>query len=154
MSTIATMLLMKWGWGILSAVDIQELAQAVKVSGNTEDEIDDIASCGGYGVNTGHIHRDLMRKFCSKMYAPEPVKVIVPYLDTTGKKLPGLSTDIDIFLPSQWIVSLANNEALEFEYDAIFGISKLQDFWKTQKTTPNGRTTPVQKHRYSSKAIP
>ena len=35
-SALATVLLMKWDWGIISAVELQELAMALKVSGDTE----------------------------------------------------------------------------------------------------------------------
>ena len=75
MSAVATVLLMKWAWGIISAVDLQELAMAVKVSGNTEEEIMELASIGAHGTEAGHCHRDLERKYNKEMWPPQPQNV-------------------------------------------------------------------------------
>eukprot|EP00974_Lingulodinium_polyedra_P076939 7449048-Lingulodinium_polyedra.AAC.1 len=58
-SVVATTLLIKWAWGILVAPDVQELAMAIKLAGNEEEEVDDLASCGAYGENRGSISKDL-----------------------------------------------------------------------------------------------
>ena len=78
MSGVATLLLIKWAWGMLASADVQELALAIKLAGNNEDEIDDLASCGTYGEQKSNILRDLNRKFCKDMMVPHPFKVRAP----------------------------------------------------------------------------
>lgn len=83
-SVMATVLLNKWAWGALSCPDVQELAAACQMSGNQEDEVDDLASIGGYGENVKHMHRDLVGRFFTPLCTPKAIKVEVPYSDSKG----------------------------------------------------------------------
>eukprot|EP00969_Alexandrium_andersonii_P025030 1093932-Alexandrium_andersonii.AAC.1 len=72
-SVVATVLLMKWAWGVLAAPDVQELAMATKLGGNDEEEISELASLGAHGTAQEHIHRDLERRFCPELWCPSPM---------------------------------------------------------------------------------
>ena len=93
----------------------------VKLAGNDEEEVDDLASCGAYGKNSGSIAKDMMNKFCSNMVIPEPVHVQVPYRDPTARELALLFTEMSMYLPSQWFRALSQCESLFPEMDSIFG---------------------------------
>ena len=134
MSGVATLLLIKWAWGMLASADVQELALAIRLAGNNEDEMDDLASCGTYGEQKSNILRDLNRKCCKAMMVPHPFKVRAPYKDKTTAKGIQLFTEISIFLPSQWLSVLTQEDSLEYELDASFGTSQLEGFWGMQST--------------------
>ena len=155
-SVVATVLLMKWAWGVLSAPDVQELAMAIKLGGNNDDEILELASLGAHGTSAGHIHRDLVRKFCPVQWSPAPMLFRFPYKDHKGKKDEVLTTDSRMYLCSDWMRSLASNPDLEFEYDALFGISSLDSFWNKQKQNNTKlKHHPVLKQKgYKHHAIP
>ena len=106
---------------------------SVKLSGNDEREVDDLACCGGYGLQRGNIHRDMVRKVCPVMWAPEPLPVRVPYLDAVGGGRAMSFVDTKMFLPSDWLVSLLQgDDAVDVILQDIFGTHKLQDFWEAQ----------------------
>eukprot|EP00959_Pyramimonas_sp_CCMP1952_P467495 9491713-Pyramimonas_sp.AAC.1 len=155
-SPVATVLLMKWAWGLLSAPDIQEIAHAIKLSGNKESEIDDIASCGAHGTQQGNIHRDLMTRFCDGMETPEPRSYRIPFVESTAGEKHTFFTDVSMYLPSDWFHALAKSDSLEDEFDAIFGLSQLEKFWSMQsKRNPALQNHPVWKRAdYRKKAIP
>ena len=48
---------------------------AVKVSGNTEEEIMELASIGAHGTEAGHCHRDLERKYIKQMHKTKHITV-------------------------------------------------------------------------------
>ena len=60
-SPIADSLMNKWAWGAMSSVAVQEVANACRLAHVTDDALDELASMGSYGLNPGHIHRDLLR---------------------------------------------------------------------------------------------
>jgi uncharacterized protein len=86
MSALAICLLLKWGWGCISAPDVQQLAMAAKLSGLEDVEVEDLASIGAFGANADSCHRDLMNKFCKHllqskiMSSPLSVRTLVLYL--------------------------------------------------------------------------
>lgn len=156
-SLLVTCLLQKWAWGVLSAADIQELAMAAKLSAiNDEEELDILASIGGYGAVPGHAHRDLMLKFVAKKWSPEPISVTIPFKDTKDVKGSTNFTDVKICLPSSWLATMASNPALEVEFQALFGPQLLEEWWSKQaKDNPQLQRHPVLlKHNYNTKAIP
>eukprot|EP00969_Alexandrium_andersonii_P372566 15482016-Alexandrium_andersonii.AAC.1 len=94
MSLAATVLLMKWAWGILSAVDVQELALGTKLGGNADDEMEELASLGAHGTVPGHCSRDLKRRFAEETFTPSPRSYRAPFYDHLGKKNVVLHTDV------------------------------------------------------------
>ena len=90
----------------MSSVDLQELAHVVVLSGNEEEEMDIIASCGAYGTSSNHIHRDLLRKFCTPLVSPPTFTIQVPAIDPKGGE-GAIMVETNIMLPSSWIATLA-----------------------------------------------
>lgn len=156
MNPVAIALLLKWAWGALAATDLQEIAHAIKLSGNTDDDIDDLASLGAYGHQKGNIMKDLKNKFCQTMLVPLPFSVKVPYYDHTAPRGKSFHTEMSMFLPSQWLATLTNDLRLELQLDEIFGISKLESFWATQlKKNPKMLQHPMmKKNNFTKRAIP
>eukprot|EP00974_Lingulodinium_polyedra_P078333 7584469-Lingulodinium_polyedra.AAC.1 len=113
---------MKWAWGVLSAPDVQELAMAIKMSGNDEEEIEELASLGAHGLSLAHSHRDLERRFCKELWSPQPMSYNIPYKDNRGKPKEVLFTQTKMYLISDWLRALSQNPNLEYEFDALFGI--------------------------------
>ena len=60
-NVVASCLLEKWSWGQLSAPGLQGIAHCMKLAGDEDPDIDNLASLGSYGINQGHVHRDLVR---------------------------------------------------------------------------------------------
>eukprot|EP00974_Lingulodinium_polyedra_P108767 10526572-Lingulodinium_polyedra.AAC.1 len=112
MNPVAIALLLKWAWGALAATDLQEIAHAIKLSGNTDEDIDDLASLGAYGHQKGNIMKDLKTKFCHTMLVPLPFSVKVPYYDHTAPRGKSFHTEMSMFLPSQWLATLTNDTRL------------------------------------------
>ena len=107
--------------GGMSTADLQEIARAIQLGGNADEEMDGIASCGSYGTQPGNVHRDLMRKFCHELWAPGALTYTIPCKDRTGRAGQVLFTDINMYLPSDWFCVWANNPNMEYEFEAIFG---------------------------------
>ena len=148
-------LLLKWAWGVISASVVQELAYDAKLSGLQDDELDSLASIGGYG-QTNKAHRDLCTRYCKNLLSPEPITVQIPAVDPKGDHNKSIFVETNIFLPSQWLRALQADE-LEFEYAAMFGIEKLEEYWKHQQKNldPKWKNHPVfKKPRFNKLAIP
>jgi len=156
-SVFATTLLLKWAWGTLTAPDLQELAMACKLAGNEEAEVDELASLGAYGTNKGSCHRDLLRRFCSNMLAPEPNRFCVPARDPKGAAEVAIVVDTSFYLASDWFRALATTPDLQYEYQTVFGTQKLKNFWDHQdvRNDPKFKHHPVfHQNNYKNKAIP
>jgi len=155
-SALATVLLLKWGWGCLTSADCQELAMAARLDGNSDEEIDIIASCGAYGQNPGSIHKNLMTKFCADMKCPKPRSIVIPFKESKDASRSTNFTDVKMFLPSDWLTTLANSTSLNVEYSSIFGLDRLGDFWSKQSLqNPKIKDHPMLKRKnYKEKAIP
>ena len=59
-SRFALILTQKWGWGRLSAPEVQELAAAAHRDGLQHPEVHKLASIGNWGRFPGNAHRDLL----------------------------------------------------------------------------------------------
>lgn len=128
-SCFASCILLKWAWGTLSAPDVQQLAMACKLSGNSESEVDDLASIGNYGMNDKQ-HRDLMLKFSFELLTPMTRQILIPYLDVKGDANSTLQTEVPIILPSDWLRTMLSKPELQYEAEACFGVSGLfSKFW-------------------------
>ncbi len=129
-SPLGTTLLLKWGWGALSATDCQEIAHHSQFSGTDQEDLDIIASCGSYGTNPSHIHGELLNKFCGDLIPPAPHTVVLPIKDPKGDPRAVDYTDVAIFLPSFWMRALYEKAVDQFVQ--TFGTHALSDFWDGQ----------------------
>lgn len=77
-SALASCLLHEWAWGVLSAPDAQELANAALCDGLHHPEIVEIAAAETYGHNIGSIHKDLTSHFVKDLVAPAGRFLAVP----------------------------------------------------------------------------
>ena len=135
-SIFATAILSKWAWGGLSAPDVQQFAHCAKLSGVQDDEVDDLASCGGYGTHDSNIHADLMRKFFEPILAPQPIQVEIDYMDPKGNKEDALAGLTSIFLPSDWLHMLSANPQISTGFSQVCGTPQmLTHFWDQQRLT-------------------
>ncbi len=78
------------------------------------------------------------RRGCSRRFVdsdictPHPKVINLQYIDPKGDKTVPIAGDTSIFLASDWIESLNKTEALRIEFESLFGVSKLEEFWATQ----------------------
>ena len=83
-----------------------------------------------------------------------PRTIPVTYCDPKNDKSLKEWGDTKIFLPSQWMTSFATTPSLECEYDAMFGISKLDSFWNSVDVTSPLFAAVIKKPNYKTRAIP
>ena len=112
---------------------MQELAYDARLSGLLDDELDALASIASYG-QTNKAHRDLSRRYCTDLSTPQPLVLQIPAVDPKGDHSRSILVETTIFLPSQWLVALQDDQ-LEYEFSALFGIDRLQEFWSHQSNT-------------------
>ena len=84
---LARVLLNLWGWGLLSAPNLQWIASASKLSGASSGDLDKLASIGASGLYHNNMRRDLIRAFCAKATVPRPVLVEVHALDKLNSEV-------------------------------------------------------------------
>lgn len=135
---LATALLFRWGWGKLSANDVQDLAHCAKLAGLTDPEIDELAALGCSGHSPSHCHRDLVNKFCKNLSCvPEFSTITVPYIDNKGSNEP-VWGDMSIIFPHDWMSTLSNAPETADLFVDSFGCAKtLAKFWNEQNATDN-----------------
>ena len=75
-SPLCLLLLKKWSLGSLSAVEVQEIAHASRLTGCHSADVTALAQLGASGEQPdnahGNAHRDLVRKFFKNLTMPEP----------------------------------------------------------------------------------
>ena len=77
----AEALLFMFGWGIMSAPNIQWLASTAKLCGANHPDVDNIAGIGAAGLYAGNCRRDLLRAFGGDVRLPQPISIEVPAVD-------------------------------------------------------------------------
>ena len=123
---MASCLLHKWAWGVLSAPDVQELANAALCDGLHHPEIVEIAAAGAYGHNIGSIHRDLTSHFVKDLVAPAGRFLTVPGKDVKGGTV-AIEMACKVILPSDWLLAMSGNEYLHDELELAFGYGKVKE---------------------------
>lgn len=114
-------LLQRYGWGNMSAAEVQQLAQAAVRSGAKGQDLDDLAALGAHGNSLGNAQRDLTRLLFNEVAAPLPVKTQTFLSAADGVKL----RDCELMLPHDWIAAL-------FEHgvsNQLLGLQRRSLFW-------------------------
>lgn len=156
---LATSLLLRWGWGRLSANDVQDLANSARLGGISHPEIDALASIGAFGHQPSHCQRDLIARFCNNIdCVPMATTIQVPYLERRGSIDVPMQGDMDIFMPHDWVDTLSHSPITQEYFQTSFGIGDpLSEFWQGQRILENPKFAnhPVLAMTgYTSKAIP
>ena len=92
---LGDLLLEWWAFGLLSAYNVQAIADAARQSGCHSPLVEKLASIGHYGVHP-NCHRDLMRSFQPTVELPEPMTIETKLMDRT-RRPPAL---VDVELPT------------------------------------------------------
>ena len=92
---LGDLLLEWWAFGLLSAYNVQAIADAARQSGCTSPLVEKLASIGTYGAYP-NCHRDLMRNFQHIVELPEPMTIETKLMDRT-RRPPAL---VDVELPT------------------------------------------------------
>ena len=71
---LGLLLLRKFAVGKLSAIEVQEIAQAAWQSGLESPDIQELRGLGAMGHQAGNCHRDLLRKFFRGLTSPSGFK--------------------------------------------------------------------------------
>ena len=80
-SLLVAALLRMVGWGMISSVAAQRLAECAVADGADKSELHDLAAIGGAGAHAGNSRRDLLRRFAHGAHLPKPLSVQVETLN-------------------------------------------------------------------------
>ena len=129
-SSLATTLLTRWGEGQLSAIDVQQFAQAAVQDGATHPELTWLAQLGSHGLHPGNVSRDLKAKYLQETLAPEPYSAKVS-LFTTKDRTATFEQNVDLLLPHEWFAKLASSFG-SWDFDEQFGAALAAEWWAAQ----------------------
>ena len=132
-SSLATTLLTRWGEGQLSAIDVQQFAQAAVHDGATHPEITWLAHLGSHGLHPGNVSRDLKAKYLQETSAPEPYSAKVS-LYTTKDRTATFEQNVDLLLPHEWFAKLASSYG-PWDFDEQFCAALAPEWWAGQDLT-------------------
>ena len=126
-SSLAATLLTRWGEGQLSAIDVQQFAQAAVQDGATHPEVTWLAQLGSHGLYPGSASRDLKAKYLQETLAPEPYSAKVS-LFTTKDRTATFEQNVDLLLPHEWFAKLASSFG-PWDFDEQFGAALAPEWW-------------------------
>ena len=129
-SSLATTLLTRWGEGQLSAIDVQQFAQAAVQDGATHPELTWLAQIGSHGLHPGNASRDLKGKYLKETLAPEPYSAKVS-LFTTKDRTATFEQNVDLLLPHEWFATLASSFG-PWDFDEQLGAPLAPERWAAQ----------------------
>ena len=136
-SVFADRLLSLWAWGLLSATNVQWLAEGAVMDQGVSQQCGDLADIGSQGGQPGNCRRDLLRKLPEKGKCEPMIVNTVP-----------LNIKTKIVFCDQGIVSPVRVVDMLFtdfpsRFRETFGIAKLPDFWSCLDTNVSKlRSTP------------
>jgi hypothetical protein len=121
--------LLEWGWGHLSAPDLQKIAARGVCDGLAQPLLTQLAALGQSGACPRNIQRQLFNRFCSSVHPDRLVKDIdVEGSAITSMILPHeLFNEIRLSAPQQFVHRLGADEM------------KCREFWECLKRSEPGR---------------
>ena len=128
-SALWVLLMKKFGDGLMSATEVQQIALAAVQSGANTHDLQQLASLAASGNTPGNAQRDLMRMVFHNVLAPEPYEITTPLLTSQGAQ----DSPFHILLPHDWISAIADKELLP----NLLGTDRLQEFWSQQNWNQN-----------------
>ena len=130
-SPLCTLLLHKFALGKVSAVEVQQYADAAVKSGASHSDLISLQRLGGRGRSPQNTRRDLCRLHFKSLLTP------VPHTVTTSVRIRGtFGEPTPVMLPHMWVQSLEHHELLQ-EVTAKPG--DLASFWKQQDFKKNNQ---------------
>ena len=104
---------------------IQALAKAALKSGQSSQDIQELASLGNFGKNPNHVAQQLQRKYCqsSDIDIPFPYILDCPLLLKDSDGMCQGTRKVGMFLPHEWFHWMCDKEG-------VSGIQDLSSFWK------------------------
>ena len=149
-SVFADRLLSLWAWGLVSATNVQWLAEGVVMDKGVSQQCMDLANIGSRGAQPGNCRRDLLRKLPEKGKCEPMIVHAVP-----------LQINTKIVFCDQCIVSPVRVVDMFFRdfpsrFRETFGIAKLPEFWSSlDPNDPKLRSHPMlDKPDWQRRAIP
>ena len=131
---LGLLLLRKFAVGKLSAIEVQEIAQAAWQSGLESPDIQELRGLGAMGHQAGNCHRDLLRKFCRGLTSPSGFKTKVEMMKKEEKNLHvAEELEASLLLPHEWILHLQESDLLG---KMSCTNEELVCFWKSQLSSP------------------
>lgn len=152
-SSLASFLLEKWAWGVLSPQDVQQFAAAAcqdfLTSGATAPaDLSFMASLGTAGVHKNNMHKQLMQ------WANRRCKEAAPSFTATIRFKEPYGRQIQSFLlPHQLFSNLYHDYPSSWKQIILPSTDRLREFWKLQKQHP-AYSTVSSLPSFPSKLIP
>ena len=149
-SNLVTYLIQKWSWGLLPAVQVQEICMAAVRDGTTHPELKRLSTLGSNGKFKNHCHRDLV-----KMLRPPDLS-----LATSKFKLPMAVGRHSMQLDQHFCLPHAMFAAMYENHPEYFGIcmgteTSCASFWKDMASHPHFREHPIHdRHDFQKHGVP
>ena len=142
---LARLLTQKWGWGKISAPEVQQIAHAASEDGLRMAEVQQLASIGGWGSRPGNMQRDLLGHLG---HIPLSNSSCMVDLKLKVKGTTWADTSCTLLLPHKLFSNLYHAKPKAFlEY--MFGgdASNIQTFWTKFKEHPLLTSRPALQNR-------
>ena len=108
-SVLAERLLEVAGWGRISPVVVQYLAEGGVRDGLAQEDIKHLAEIGSSGAFPGNCRRDLFRGVENSLSIPKPVNVTLPYVELVHGKRTLKYTEYPIIMPTTFFMTWKTN---------------------------------------------
>ena len=133
-ATLARLLTQKWGWGKLSAPEVQEIAHAAFQDGLRLAQVHNLASIGQWGIRPGNMQRDLLYHI-GKLPLSQSTYMVDLKLNVKGTTW--TDTTCTLLLPHKLFASLFHFKPEAFKEFILGGDpSNIKTFWTKFKNHP------------------
>ena len=145
-SQLALTLTQKWGWGKLSAPEVQELAQAAYQDGLRQEDLYKLASIGSWGKHVGNMQRDLMLHMGKTVTLSDSTFLVDFRLLVKGSSW--ADTTCTFLLPHKLFANLFHYQPSAFKEFILGGDpSNIKTFWTKFQEHPLVTARPALKNR-------
>ena len=125
-SALATLLLLLWASGQISATAMQKIAYCAMLDGAAHLELANLAKCDAFGQQPGNVARDVNSIFLPSLGVCPAMAVDVPCIDPKTSK--ATTSEAHFFLPHLMFWSTMKNYAVEAQ--TLFALSSIPEFWQ------------------------
>lgn len=139
-SSLARLLLEKWGTGLMSAPLVQELAMAAVNDGSLHDDLVALSKLGSSGLYPGKCHGELLSKLVTNPLAASLCRCTMYY--KFHKKI--TSSSQHMLLPHELFATLHSDYPDVFRQQILGGDpGNVERFWHCMKNHPGLRGNPI-----------
>ena len=153
-SKLASQLLQKWAWGLMSAPDVQSVADSAFQDGLTHPQVEQLAKIGGRGKHPGNMHRDLVLITGMPNVLSDATSKVSVRLALQGKNKASTEVPLDIILPHKLFAALYHNLPNAFESSILGGEeANIARFWNAMQSHPIVTSRPQLRNRLDLRKV-